>query len=60
MIRNPEEEPDKPIPESRELGWMLYDLDFSDPNDIKPMFFRANMVHGAIDVPGPNSEEVRK
>jgi CRISPR-associated protein Cas5d len=39
---------------------MLYDLDFSDPNDIKPMFFRANMVHGAIDVPGPNSEEVRK
>ena len=60
LIRNPEEEPDKPIPESRELGWMLYDLDFSDPNDIKPMFFRANMVHGAIDVPGPNSEEVRK
>jgi len=34
----------------RDLGWMLYDLDFSDPNDIKPVFFKAEMVNGVIDL----------
>ena len=32
-----------PISETRDLGWMLYDMDYSDPGDIKPMFFRAKM-----------------
>lgn len=32
----------------RDLGFMLYDLDFSD--DMKPIFFRARMVGGVIDV----------
>jgi CRISPR-associated protein Cas5d len=35
---------------SRELGWMLYDLDFSDPEDIKPHFFKAEMEDGVIDL----------
>lgn len=35
---------------SRELGWMLYDLDFSNPKDITPEFFRADMVDGVIDL----------
>lgn len=48
------------IPETRDLGWMLYDLDFTDPKDIKPMFFRAEMKEGVITVPAPDSEEVRK
>jgi len=39
---------------------MLYDLDYSDPKDIKPMFFRANMVRGVIEVPEVDAEEVRK
>ena len=60
LVKHPEEEPDKPIPDSRELGFMLYDMDYSDPQDIKPMFYRANMVHGVIDVPDETSEEVRK
>jgi CRISPR-associated protein Cas5d len=49
-----------PIPETHELGWMLYDLDFSDPKDIKPMFFRAKMENGVINIPHRNSEEVKK
>lgn len=35
---------------TRDLGWMLYDLDFSDPQDIKPQFFKAEMRDGVIDL----------
>lgn len=60
LVKNPSEEPEQPIQETRELGWMLYDLDYADPNDIKPMFYRPTMVNGVIEVPDVNSEEVRK
>ncbi len=53
-------EPSDPIPETRDLGWMLYDLDFADPGDIKPMFYRAQLTAGVIAVPSRESEEVRK
>lgn len=43
----------------RELGWMLYDMDFSDPKDIKPLFFKAKMENGIITVPSRDSEEVK-
>ena len=36
--------------EERDLGYMLYDLDYSDPNDIQPMFFRAVMRRGILDL----------
>jgi len=49
-----------PIPETRDLGWMLYDLDYADPKDIKPMFFRAQIKNGVIFVPPPDSKEVRR
>ena len=48
------------ITESRDLGFMLYDMDFSDPKDIKPVFFRAVMENGIVNVPDWDSEEVRK
>lgn len=32
----------------RDLGFMLYDIDFAD--DMRPVFFRARMVDGVIDV----------
>ena len=38
------------IQETRDLGLMLYDMDYSDPKNIVPMFFRARMVNGVIDV----------
>ncbi len=39
-----------PCQESKDLGYMLYDMDFSDPQDIRPMFFRAVMRDGVIDL----------
>ena len=41
----------------RDLGYMLYDLDYSDPENIQPMFFRAVMKRGIIDL--RNCEVVR-
>ncbi|MFU0831499.1 MAG: pre-crRNA processing endonuclease [Oscillospiraceae bacterium] len=38
----------------KDLGFMLYDMDYSNPQDISPMFFRAMMKDGKIDV--ANSE----
>jgi CRISPR-associated protein Cas5d len=34
----------------QDLGWMLYDMDFTDPDNITPIFFRATMVEGVIDL----------
>lgn len=34
----------------KNLGWMLYDLDFSDPKDIRPKFFNATIQDGVIDL----------
>jgi len=44
----------------QDLGFMLYDMDFSDRKSIKPMFFRASLTDGTLIVPHLNSEEVRK
>ena len=42
-----------------DLGWMLYDMDYSDPEDIRPLFFRGKLVDGVLDVPAQDSGEVR-
>ena len=42
----------QPISESRDLGIMLFDMDFSDTHNIKPMFFHAEMVNGVVEVEG--------
>jgi CRISPR-associated protein Cas5d len=39
------------IAETRQLGWMLHDLDFTNPSDPQPRFFDAKMVAGVIEVP---------
>lgn len=36
--------------EDRELGFMLYDMDYSDPENIQPQFFRAALRRGILDV----------
>lgn len=46
------------IPESRDLGYMLYDMNYTDLQNIRPMFFRAQMADGVITVPSPESGEV--
>lgn len=35
---------------NRDLGWMLHDIDFTDPNNMTSHFFRARLVNGVLDV----------
>ena len=36
--------------EEKDLGYMLYDFDYSDMENIQPMFFRAVLREGVLDV----------
>ena len=36
--------------ESRDLGFMLFDMDYRDPQNIRPMFFRAKLENGVLDL----------
>ena len=50
-----------PLAESRDLGIMLYDIDFqTNPQKPEAMFYRAKMENGVIIVPPLNSEEILK
>lgn len=49
-----------PIDETRDLGFMLYDLDFADPTEPKAAFFRPQINNGTIVVPPWSSAEVRR
>lgn len=37
------------IDTSGDLGFMLYDFDYSDPANITPTYFRAKLEHGVLD-----------
>lgn len=51
----------KPLAEDRDLGIMLYDMDFeSNPQKPDAMFYRAKMVQGVITVPDRDSKEVMR
>ena len=45
------------IEDTRELGLMLHDMDFSNPADPQPRFFNAKMERGVVQV--PSFEETR-
>ena len=50
---------DEPIQETRDLGIMLYDMDFEvDIKNPPALFYRAKMENGVIVVPPKESEEV--
>ena len=36
--------------EKRDLGYMLFDMDYSDIRNIRPMFFRAVLENGVLDL----------
>ena len=44
----------------RDLGWMLYDMDYANPENITPLFFRGMLRDGVLEVPPRDSEEVRR
>ncbi len=52
--------PDSELTGEKDLGWMLYDLDFSDRKSPAPMFFNPKMRDGIIDVPSMDSSEVKR
>ena len=37
---------------TKDLGLMLYDLDYTDPGNIQPMYFHAKLEHGVMQVSG--------
>ncbi len=46
------------ISETKDLGIMLYDMEYSNPKDIQAMFYRPQMNNGVVIVPPFNSEEI--
>lgn len=48
---------EKPIKETKDLSYMLYDIDFN--HNMQPIFFRAQMINGIIKMP-PELSEVNK
>ena len=53
-----ENEISQPIPETKDLGPMLYDISYSE-QDLPPLFFDAIMKDGEILIPAKNSSEIR-
>jgi CRISPR-associated protein Cas5d len=55
-------EPDEPVPcaiaETRDLGFMLYDIDHAGGGTA--LFFRARLENGMLRVPAPDSPEIRR
>ena len=51
QLLSPDSPAAPPIAESRVLGWMLHDMDFTHPNDPQARFFNAALVNGVVDVP---------
>lgn len=59
LIENKADIPKSPLIGRHDLGWMLYDLDFSNLRDIQPVFYHAVMVDGVIEV-AELAREVRR
>jgi CRISPR-associated protein Cas5d len=47
-----------PIGDTRDLGWMFYDFDYSATSPT-PRFFQARLEQGRLAIPAPFSPEVR-
>lgn len=58
-LLDPDSPQPPPIAETRDLGWMLYDLDYSEPTNPQPRFFQSRMENGVVIVPSWDSPEVR-
>jgi CRISPR-associated protein Cas5d len=59
LVAEKEAEASSAIREDRDLGWMLYDLDFGNPESPAPRFFRARLDASVMNIPAWDSEEVR-
>lgn len=48
----------KELAGEKDLGFMLWDIDYTDPQNLHPLFFRARLTDGVLTVPTRNSGEV--
>jgi CRISPR-associated protein Cas5d len=48
-----------PIADDTDLGWMLYDIDYSGAKPVA-LFFKARLQAGTVAVPAPESPELRR
>lgn len=58
LILTEDDKEQSPISESKDLGIMIYDIDFSKEKDIQAMYYHAEMKQGTIIVPSLNSKEI--
>lgn len=58
LVADPAKEP-APIGMDEKLGYMLHDLDFTNPNDPQPKFFKAEVKGGVMEVPDLDHNTVR-
>lgn len=49
LVEAPENER-VPVNDTRDLGWMLYDMDFTNLTNPRPQFFRAALQNGTLDL----------
>lgn len=54
LVEDPSREA-APIGMDEKLGYMLHDMDFSDPKNPQPKFFKAEVKGGVIEVPELNN-----
>lgn len=59
LINDPENQ-SPCIKQSKDLGWMFYDMDYSNLGSLVPGFFQANMTEGVIEIPSWDSEAVKR
>lgn len=59
LLAQGEEGPKPVATEDRPLGWMLLDIDHSGGRPV-PLFFDARLAGGSVQVPAPDSPEVRR
>lgn len=59
LIEDPAGEPPPCEALDEDLGWMLYDLDYQQPANPAPRFFKARLERGVMAVPPWDSPEVR-
>ncbi|URI06020.1 type I-C CRISPR-associated protein Cas5c [Aquincola tertiaricarbonis] len=50
LVASPDGEPEPLTSLDGDFGWMLYDMDFTRPADPRPMFFRAQLTRGVLDL----------
>jgi len=50
LIEQRNQIPKSSLEGEKDLGWMLYDMDFTNPLDIRPIFYKAQMENGIMDL----------